>query len=294
MIPYQGSKRRHAKEILEKIPSADNFYDLFGGGGSVTTAAVEEGRWQTCTYNEINTGVCKLFEAIITETFDFEEAESKWVTREEFFESSRNCQTAWDGYVATGWSFGNSLDSYVYGKEIELAKMICFALVTYDNPLMPNTTINDRRLMLLRAINSLIERNPRLAELKRVNGLQTLTRSNLMKKTPIRDELRAVKVTNQDYKDVTITNNSVVYCDIPYSGGGADPKSYNLNFNRDEFLDWAATRDFPVYVSEYEITDPRFQCVWEKDVRTTFSAQSNSTQRTERLYWNGVGTSLFP
>jgi len=292
MIPYQGSKRKIAQELLSYIPSADHFYDLFGGGGAITKAAVESGRWQTCHYNEINTGVYELFKSLCNGTFDFEKARSTWISRERFF-SEKDLPTAWGGYVATCWSFGNGLDTYLYGKDKELAKLFMFALVTYDNPYFPNTTQNERRLLLQRAIRSLANSGVQVDKaqyaLESLYGIQNLTRlqslENLTGSVPV---LASVTTTNCDYKQVEIAPKSVVYCDIPYHGGGADPKSYNITFNHNEFLNWAATSDVPTYVSEYEITDPRFQCLWEKDVRSTFSAQSNTTSRTERLYWNGV------
>ena len=41
MIRYQGCKKGIAKQLLNAIPSAVHFYDLFGGGGSMTEAAYE-------------------------------------------------------------------------------------------------------------------------------------------------------------------------------------------------------------------------------------------------------------
>ena len=35
-IPYMGSKDKIAMSICSFLPSAENFYDLFGGGGAIT------------------------------------------------------------------------------------------------------------------------------------------------------------------------------------------------------------------------------------------------------------------
>ena len=35
-IPYQGSKTKLIEKIARFFPNADNFYDLFGGGFSVS------------------------------------------------------------------------------------------------------------------------------------------------------------------------------------------------------------------------------------------------------------------
>ena len=35
-IPYKGSKQAIVKSLCAQFPKADHFYDLFGGGGSVS------------------------------------------------------------------------------------------------------------------------------------------------------------------------------------------------------------------------------------------------------------------
>ena len=35
-LPYQGSKTKIVEHIAKYFPNADHFYDLFGGGFSVT------------------------------------------------------------------------------------------------------------------------------------------------------------------------------------------------------------------------------------------------------------------
>jgi site-specific DNA-adenine methylase len=289
MIPYQGNKKKIAHEILNQIPSANNFYDLFGGGGSITKAASESGKWAKVHYNEINTGVYEFFKSLCNGTFDFEKARNTWISREQFLKE-KNLPTAWGGYVATCWSFGNNLRCYLYGKDKELAKLLMFAIVNYDNPYFPNTTQNERRLVLQRAIKSLVSVSGK--ELEDINTLQNLERLQSLERIEMIEGvpqlLTHVTITNSDYRKVDIAPNSIVYCDIPYSGQNADPKSYNIEFNQRDFIDWTATRNFPVYVSEYEITDPRLQCVWEKDIRTTMRSAGDSVIKTEKLYWNGV------
>lgn len=93
-----------------------------------------------------------------------------------------------------------------------------------------------------------------------------------------------MQFTALDYRDVNIEDNSVVYCDIPYLG----TVGYGNGFNHQEFFDWAATRDFPVYISEYEIDDARFKLFYEIDKRVLLSAEKYKTQtKQERIYWNG-------
>jgi len=292
MIPYQGNKKKIAHEILNQIPSANNFYDLFGGGGAVTKAASELDKWKTIHYNEINCGVYLLFKELIEGKFDFEKARNTWISREEFHRL-KNEPSAWGGYVATCWSFGNGLEDYLYGRDKELAKLLMFVLVNYENVFLPNTNQNERRLFLQRAVKSLVKVGGKelesLQKQQALQNLESLVRLQSIEAIIEPTKLTSVIATNMDYRQVKIARNSVVYCDIPYSGGeGTDPRSYCIKFNRPDFLDWAATRNFPVYISEYEITDPRFKCLWKKNIRCVFSSTSNTTPKTERLYWNRV------
>jgi len=93
MIPYLGCKQSFAGELLAAMPEAENFYDLFGGGGSVTEAAMlcqTSGmfpwrKWQNVYYNEINKGVYLLNKAIWSGKFDFEHARRQEPTKERYY-----------------------------------------------------------------------------------------------------------------------------------------------------------------------------------------------------------------
>ena len=59
-----------------------------------------------------------------------------------------------------------------------------------------------------------------------------------------------------------LTKNDFVYCDPPYANlpnGTYDGKG----FDSDAFWEWARTRDYPVYVSEYKAPDD-FVSIWSK------------------------------
>jgi len=122
MIPYLGCKALFASEILNCIPAAENFYDLFGGGGSITEAAYkfrESGlfgeweKWKKFHYNEINKAVCKLVTAIWSGKFDFDYAKAQEPTKERYY-AERGQQTAWGAFVAFAWSFGTKNENFIY------------------------------------------------------------------------------------------------------------------------------------------------------------------------------------
>jgi site-specific DNA-adenine methylase len=111
-----------------------------------------------------------------------------------------------------------------------------------------------------------------LEQLERLQQLQQLER------------LQQLIITSGDYRDVIIEPNSVVYCDIPYKCTA----EYGNSFSHKDFFDWASSRDFPVFISEYDVTDPRFTLVYIVDKRCllTQSGESNKVKQ-EKLYWNG-------
>lgn len=74
-------------------------------------------------------------------------------------------------------------------------------------------------------------------------------------------DLSKVEFTQSDYRQYEHKEGDVVYCDVPYKGtlyGG-----YQTKFDTDAFWEWARTRDYPVYVSEYNAPED-FACIWQK------------------------------
>jgi len=118
-IPYMGGKRKLATKILNSIYKTvgdfENFYDLFGGGGSVSIAGLLAGH--NVFYNEFNTGICNLLKYIISG----KKLPNKWITREEF-EKHKNNNDWYGGLIKCCWSFGNNQRNYLFSKNIENIK----------------------------------------------------------------------------------------------------------------------------------------------------------------------------
>ena len=73
----------------------------------------------------------------------------------------------------------------------------------------------------------------------------------------------------------------MVYCDPPYAG---TLKYDGREFDHEAFWEWVRTRDYPVYVSEYNAPDD-FVCVWEKGVPKKMAGGRTAKQRAiEHLY----------
>lgn len=98
-------------------------------------------------------------------------------------------------------------------------------------------------------------------------------------------QLECVEVTNMDYKDFSELKNAILYLDPPYEN--TILKGYSIkNFNSQEFYDWAyeMSKNNIVLISSYEISDERFECVYEfKKVRSTLSRGPRG-KRTEKLF----------
>jgi len=90
---------------------------------------------------------------------------------------------------------------------------------------------------------------------------------------------------SKSYDKVEIKPNSVIYCDPPYKGTA----DYLNKFDHDKFLDWASSIATPVYISEYEIKDKRFKCIYGINKKGLLAhTRKNRAVKVEKLYWNGV------
>ena len=125
MLPYRGNKSAIAKDLvlfLRQSFDCQNFYDLFGGGGSITHVAAKYLKY--VHYNEIRKDIFCAVKSVI-EGWNFDVLpKSEWISREKFFEIKESNPTnelelARKGLVLTCWSFGNNLDGYIYSNEIE-------------------------------------------------------------------------------------------------------------------------------------------------------------------------------
>ena len=110
-LPYQGSKNRIAKRLVEALPPAPVLYGVFCGGCAVTHAAMLSGKYSRVVANDINGMIPAAFEKAIRGGF---RNEDRWISREEF----RRLYLS-DPYVAICFSFGNNLHEYCYARELE-------------------------------------------------------------------------------------------------------------------------------------------------------------------------------
>ena len=271
-IPYMGSKDKIADDILSVLPRGKRFVDLFGGGFAMSHAALLSGKYEQVFYNELNPLLPKLIKDALAGKYA---NERRWISREDF---SRLKDV--DGYVRYIWSFGNRGATYLFGKDQEHIKKLGHDFVCFgkDIPGVPNIAETDmrvRRLYLQRYIKN--NRGGRY-ELQQLEQLQRLQQLEQLQR------LQRLEINCGSYLDYQYQKGDIVYCDPPYE----DTAKYdNDGFNHKQFYDWVASREYPVYFSSYEISDNRFNVVWQTEKQSMFN-NSKETKKvvTEYLYCN--------
>ena len=279
-IPYKGSKNKLAERLINLFPKADNFYDLFCGGCAVAHAALLSHKYKTVHINDIEPKVVDLFIRALRGEF---KNETRWISHEEFDRLKSS-----DYLVACLFSFGNDFCSYLYSKDIEpMKKAAHYAILFGDFSYFRdwNKEVSDKVESALKSI-SLSERQ------KRRLTLYCIVRNILQEKIQIENLERLERIQNlenlesyinsssQDYSDIKIKQNSVIYCDIPYEG---TETYFKQKFDYSRFYDWCCKQTEPLFISSYNISDPRFKCVSEFEHRSTLDAKSNN-KVTERVY----------
>lgn len=110
--------------------------------------------------------------------------------------------------------------------------------------------------------------------------LQSLESLQSLQSLQSLESLQRLELYCDSYENVRIPDNSVIYADIPYEGTNCG--SYG-SFNHKEFYDWAA-RQKNIYISSYEIKDPRFICVYGIPKRQNSAAGGYGKKIIERIY----------
>jgi site-specific DNA-adenine methylase len=293
-IPYMGSKRKLASQIvnfiLEQNPNTKYFYDLFGGGGSISFDAVQRLQVERVFYNEFNTGVVSLLKDIKENGVRKEYYD--WVSRKEFHEfKDKDCWKA--GLIKTCWSFGNSQKGYLFSQENEKLKRPIHEIIVnkskkerdffykkyglfipedlFDN----DKSIHERRLDVIRFIKKRID----LEQLGRLQQLEQLEQLGRLQQLGRFQNLEIYNLSYDKVKIETPIEQTVIYCDPPYKGTG----KYEKDIDHEKFFDFVKNSPFKIYVSGYDFD---LSCVLEMEHRVTLSSTNNSKKIIEKLFCN--------
>lgn len=268
-LPYIGSKKKISKKIVEIIKQ--NFgtdktvYDLFGGGGAITAELLIND--MSVVYNELDKTVADMFCAALVG--DREWVKTLMISRDEFMAiKKKEIKSVDDELKLLVNSFGNDRRSYLYSKELSdvkynLAKQIIDIDDVFSGYKQTDTYKN--------AVKQ-VEKLQQLQQLQQLERLQRLQR------------LQRLEVNNKDYRAYSELNGAVIYLAPPYEN--STNKYKGGSFDSIAFYDWAfeMAKNNTVLISSYEISDPRFEVVYEfKTERSTLQG-GHSGKRYEKLF----------
>ena len=289
-----GSKDAICDEIIKLFPKAGNFYDLFGGGFSVTHAMLlrRSKHYKNFHFNEIRPGVCELIQKAIKGEYNYNVFKPKFISREEFLDKLDK-----DAYIKLCWSFGNNGKDYMFSKQLEPYKKSMHNAIIFNDfdslackvmkmdSFKEGYTVKEKRFFLRNKIETYRktkipeflfpylkeEQLDQLERLERLDQLQQLQR------------LERLKFYNLSYEKIKIKENSIIYCDPPYLG----TVEYDGGFDHKKFYDWASENPNPVFISEYNISDPRLKVVFKIKKRSLISSDKKKfNEKEERVYAN--------
>ena len=281
-MPYMGSKNKIAEWIINQLPKAKHFYDLFGGGGAISHCAVLSRKFEVVHYNEFNPLICKAFKMAVNGEF---KNEKRWISREDFHKLKYT-----DPYVALCFSFGNNpFKNYAYAKDVEPCKKalhysICFndnsllsEIVDIKNLKFTSNDLHERRLQLQHYLKNYIKDVKSFCNTDSGNVRNILQSLERLERLQSLEKLQSLEITNLDYKDMQIDADSVIYCDPPY----INTNSYKIEFKHNEFYDWCRNQK-NCFISGY-VMPMNFKLVAERCKFCTFS-NKNRKVTTEKLF----------
>lgn len=167
--------------------------------------------------------------------------------------------------------FAYALGKYIIGlsKELEGRKTVNH---------MGNLLENQERKERLDSLNKSVQ----VLETYVGNVLQNYQRKEQLDSLN-KEQVDNITFFNNDYRDVPIPNNAIIYCDIPYKNTGTYNKE---SFDYESFYSWCeekAQQGYKVYISEYAMPEDRFECVKEINSRSCF-AQTKKSHIIEKIF----------
>lgn len=323
-LPYVGSKKKISKKIAQII--AQNFgtdkpvYDLFGGGGAVSLELMLNG-FTDVHYNELDDMTVAALNTALYEDFDVRDLIA---TREEFLKIRSSEHDGFDELKLMVNSFGNNRKSYLYSQKMseiktELAKKIVRAESDWRHYKQTETykPYEIERIQQIEQISRIkqIERtkqscgniditNKDYMEFVGLSGAiiyldppyENAANEYLYEEAPEIDEELYQEMRNWllEHRDV----DRVVKNDFEFKLGKYSNNQNRMyvkhvveEFDSKEFYEYAyeMSKNNVVIISSYEVSDERFEPVFEfKTARSRLSAKGFGN-RTEKLFMVKAG-----
>ncbi|WP_028124744.1 DNA adenine methylase [Eremococcus coleocola] len=310
-LPYQGSKKKISKKIIEVIKQ--NFdlkdkkvYDIFGGGGAITAECLINGI--PVHYNDLDSTAVGMFTKVLYS--DKEYLKTLIISREDFFKlRDKENKTIDDELKLLVNSFGNNRKNYLHNEAISdikynLAKDIIdnhdvfngyIQTYTYKKAFADYKSKDSKRVQQLECLGQLqrvqqleclgqLQRVPQLERLEQLKKLQQLSQTESSGNRPYRFGNSILSISTEPYQYFSDLTNQIIYLDPPYEN---TRHNYKVALNYSDFYDWCVktAKDNIVLLSSYEISDNRFECVFEfKKARPTFQSGTGSGGKYEKLF----------
>lgn len=118
-LPYMGSKNETAENIVSMLPRGRRLLDLFGGGASITHAALVSGRFDQVVYNDIDPLIVDMLNRLKDEPL----APLRFVGRDEFNERYKV-----DPMVFFCWKYPGPAIGYLFSRGTEKLHELIFKL----------------------------------------------------------------------------------------------------------------------------------------------------------------------
>ena len=278
-LPYQGSKKKISKKIVEIIKqnfgTTKPIYDIFGGGGAITAECILNGL--EVYYNDLDKDITNAFERVISQ--DREWIKTLIISREEFFEIKAKENKTTDEFLKLLVnSFGSNKMGYLYSEEISdlkynLAKKIIEKHDVFSGYKQTETYKKVTSGLDWNWFNARLEKNKTLEQLQDLQQLERL------------QQLNKIKATNKSYHDFSEVSGAILYLDPPYEG--SHQKSYINSFDSQEFYNWAfeMSKSNIVIISSYSISDERFEVVYSFDkARSCLQSGTSNKRKMEKLF----------
>ena len=286
-LPYQGSKKKISKKIIEIIKQ--NFgtdkpiYDIFGGGGAITAECILNGL--EVYYNDLDKDITNAFERVISQ--DREWIKTLIVSRTEFTEiKAKENKTTDDFLKLLINSFGNSMKAYMFSKRISdlkynLAKKIIEKHDVFSGYKQTETYKKVTSGLDWNWFNAKPEKHKQHEQLQRLEQLERLPRLQHFYRL---QKVNKIKATNKSYHDFSEVSGAILYLDPPYEG--TIQESYINSFDSQEFYDWAfeMAKTNIVIISSYSISDERFEVVYSFDKARSTIQGGKRNDKCEKLF----------
>ena len=276
-LPYQGSKKKISKKIVEIIKQ--NFgtdkpiYDIFGGGGAITAECLLNGL--EVHYNDLDRTITDMFQKVVSEDRDY--LKTLIVSRDEFLKiREKENKTIDDELKLLVNSFRNDRNTYLYSKEFsDLKYNLAIEIIkkhdTFDGYKKTETYKKAYRPYDV----GTVDRAQVLEQFQRIQPLERVQKMSI----------KNLKITNHDYTHFSYLSDAIIYLDPPYENTILEGYSIS-EFDNQSFYDWAynMSKKNIVLMSSYEISDSRFECVYEFKNASRTNYGGAHRKKTEKLF----------